>query len=86
MFREIIFLCMFIYVGCVQLQDSRNIKCSSTQYYDPSSYSCVPCDSTGTENKVVDDSVVDVYGNFVSCKCKAGFVRINNDCSDVSLI
>lgn len=60
--------------------------CSVHQFFDTTSLSCKYCDPNSTNHKTPNQTSVDIYGNFLSCKCSIGYKEVENDCSQVFLI
>lgn len=57
--------------------------CSDSQFFDTTSLQCKYCDPNSTNHKTPNQTSVDIYGNFLSCKCIIGYQEVNNDCSQV---
>lgn len=68
----------------ITLDDTRYDECAFNEYFNIATLACVPCDPTGTENKITDDTILGANNYIIACKCATGFIRVENDCSTVS--
>ena len=82
----IFFLCLFKGNCSFLTKEIDQIEvCSPSQFFDSTSLTCKFCDPNKTNHKTPNQTSIDSYGNFLSCKCSIGYQEIQNDCSQVPL-
>jgi len=58
-----------------------NRMCTDSYYFDNILKACKSCDFS--LHKEIDTSITSVSGDYLKCKCRTGYKRINQDCSSV---
>jgi hypothetical protein len=84
--REIIWSVFLPFITSLLTRELSRIEiCSSGQYFSSTSLSCEYCDThlNGTNHKTPNQTAVDHYGNYLTCTCLPGYIRVDRDCSQV---